>query len=457
MNAREFARRRRALMRQVGREGVVVLTAAQPKVRNRDVEYLFRQDSDFFYLTGFAEPAAVAVLIPKREAGEYVLFCRERDPAREQWDGPRAGLEGALEQFGADDAFPIDDLDDILPGLIEGRTRVYHAMGAQPEFDARLVQWMTTPRRDAGELPQELVSLEHMLHDMRLYKSRSEVALMRRAAVVAAQAHRRAMQCCRPGMFEYEVEAELAHTFRRAGARTSYPPIVASGVNACILHYIDNDKSCADGDLLLIDAGCEIESYASDITRTFPVNGRFSDPQRAIYELVLKAQYAAIEAVQPGNHWNAPHEAAVRVITRGLVRLGLLKGSVAKLINDEAYRRFFMHRTGHWLGMDVHDVGDYKVGDAWRELEAGMVLTVEPGIYIAPGSKGVPRKWWGIGVRIEDDVLVTGSGHEVLSADVPKEVEEIEALMASAPGDLPASARHRRSRARRATPVGAAS
>ncbi|MEO0422792.1 MAG: M24B family metallopeptidase, partial [Pseudomonadota bacterium] len=254
----------------------------------------------------------------------------------------------------------------------------------------------------------------------------------------------------RPGMFEYEVEAELAHTFRRAGARTSYPPIVASGANACILHYIKNDQACEDGDLLLIDAGCEIECYASDITRTFPVNGRFSDAQRAIYELVLKAQYAAIEAVQPGNHWNAPHEAAVKIITRGLVRLGLLKGGVPKLIKDMAYRRFFMHKTGHWLGMDVHDVGDYKVGDAWREFEPGMVLTVEPGIYIAPGSKGVPRKWWGIGVRIEDDVLVTRTGQDVLSASVPKEVDEIEALMADGADTLPPPARARRSRPRRA-------
>ncbi len=446
MNAREFARRRRALMRQVGRDGVVILTAAQPKVRNRDVEYVFRQDSDFYYLTGFAEPDAVAVFAPRREAGEYVLFCRERDPQREVWDGPRAGLEGARAHYGADDAFPIDDIDDILPGLIEGRTRVHHAMGVHPEFDARLLQWMTHQRSGGGELPEELVSLEHMLHDMRLYKSRSEIALMRRAATIAAQAHRRAMQQCRVGMQEYEVEAELTHTFRRAGARTSYPPIVASGANGCILHYIDNDQRCEDGDLLLIDAGCELDFYASDVTRTFPVNGRFSDEQRAVYEIVLKAQYAAIDAVQPGNHWNAPHEAAVKVITRGLVRLGLLKGSPSKLIKDEAYRRFFMHRTGHWLGMDVHDVGDYKVGEAWRELEPGMVLTVEPGIYIAPGSKGVPRKWWGIGVRIEDDVLVTRDGHDVLSAYAPKEINEIEALMARDEARPPAPRRRQRAR-----------
>ncbi len=433
MNRREFGRRRRALMRLIGREGIAILPSARPKIRNRDVEYRFRQDSDFYYLTGFEEPGAVAVLLPGRSAGEYVLFCRDRDPEREVWDGARAGIDGACATHGADDAFPIEDLDEILPGLMEGRSRVHYSMGVQSDFDQKLVQWMTHLRRGAvGDLPQELVSLEHTLHDMRLYKSRSEVAAMRRAAKVAAAAHRRAMAVCRPGLFEYEIEAELTHEFRRAGGRWSYPPIVGSGPNACVLHYIDNARRLEDGDLLLIDAGCELDYYASDITRTFPVNGRFSPEQREVYDIVLRAQRAAIDAVQPGNHWNAPHEAAVKIITRGLVKLGLLKGGVPKLIREEAYRRFFMHRTGHWLGMDVHDVGDYRVGGEWRELEPGMVLTVEPGIYIPPGARGVPKRYAGIGIRIEDDVLVTAAGPEVLSDGAPKAPDEIEAWMARA-------------------------
>jgi Xaa-Pro aminopeptidase len=434
MTRNEFTRRRRALMRLIGRDGIAIVPSAPPKTRNRDVEYPFRQDSDFFYLTGFAEPDAVAVLSPGRSAGEFVLFCRERNPERERWDGVRAGVEGACEAYGADDAFPFDDLDEILPGLLEGRARVHYAMGLQPEFDQKLVHWMSHLRSAASSpLPQELASLEHTLHDMRLYKSRSEIALMRRAARITAAAHRRAMQVCRPGMFEHEIEAEILHEFRRAGADCAYPPIVGAGANSCVLHYIANRDECRDGDLLLIDAGCEHNYYASDVTRTFPVNGRFSDAQRAVYEVVLAAQRAAISAVRPGNHWNAPHEAAVRVITRGLVKLGLLKGTPAKLQREEAYKRFYMHRTGHWLGMDVHDVGDYRVGDAWRQLEPGMVLTVEPGIYIPAGSRGVAKKWWNIGVRIEDDVLVTADGHQVLSDDVPKDIDAIEALMATAP------------------------
>jgi Xaa-Pro aminopeptidase len=284
--------------------------------------------------------------------------------------------------------------------------------------------------RSGMRTPDEFVSLEHLLHDMRLYKSRSEARVMRTAAKVACQAHRRAMQACRPGMYEYEIEAELLHGFRRAGMVPAYPSIVGGGENGCILHYTTNDAVLNDGDLLLIDAGAEYDCYASDVTRTFPVNGRFSEAQKALYEVVLAAQLAAIKKVAPGNHWNAPHAAAVRVLTRGLVKLGILKGKPAELIRKEAYRRFYMHRTGHWLGMDVHDVGDYKVGGVWRVLEPGMILTVEPGLYIPAGSRGVSRKWWNIGIRIEDDVLVTKDGHEVISAAAPKTVAEIEAVMA---------------------------
>jgi len=433
MNIKEFARRRRQLMRMMGKDAIAILPTAPEHIRNRDVEYPFRPDSDFYYLTGFPEPQAVLVLMPGRREGECVLFCRDRDPERETWTGRRAGPEGAVERYGADDAFPVTDIDDILPGMLEGRDRVFYTMGVQPEFDQKLIGWINRLRggaRAGQRTPDEFIALEHLVHDMRLYKSAAELRVMRKAARISAAAHCRAMQVCRPGMMEYEIEAEFAWAFRRAGCEHAYPPIVGGGENGCILHYTENSAELRDGDLLLIDAGAELDCYASDITRTFPVNGRFSKPQRALYELVLAAQKAAIARVRPGNHWNDPHKAAVRVLTRGLVKLGLLKGDPATLIRKEAYRRFYMHRTGHWLGMDVHDVGDYKVGDQWRVLEPGMVLTVEPGLYIPPGSKGVARKWWGIGIRIEDDVAVTRDGCEVLSDRVPKDPDAIEALMA---------------------------
>ncbi|MFU8820854.1 MAG: Xaa-Pro aminopeptidase [Gammaproteobacteria bacterium] len=435
MNNKEFARRRRQLMRMIGKGGIAILPAAPTRVRNRDVEHAYRQDSDFQYLSGFPEPEAVVVLMPGREHGEYVLFCRDRDPERETWDGRRAGPEGAVRDYGADDAFPISDIDDILPGMLEHSDRVYYTMGLSAEFDQRLLGWVNQLRAAAKTgvtTPTEFVSLDHLLHDMRLFKSRGEVAAMRKAAKIAAAAHVRAMRACKPGMMEYEIEAEFLHEFRRHDTTTSYHPIVGGGANGCILHYIENNARLNEGDLLLIDAGCEYECYASDITRTFPVSGRFSPDQRALYEVVLEAQHAAIDKVRPGNHWDEPHDAAVRALTRGLVRLGLLKGRLPTLIKNGDYRRFYMHRTGHWLGLDVHDVGDYKVGEEWRIFEPGMVLTVEPGLYIAPGSRGVPKKWWGMGIRIEDDVLVTADGAEVLSADVPRDPDEIERLMQAA-------------------------
>jgi Xaa-Pro aminopeptidase len=433
MDQKEFARRRKQLMHMMGADAIAILPTNPERPRNRDVDYPFRPDSDFFYLTGFPEPEAVAVLAPGRPHGEYLLFCRDRDLEKEIWNGRRAGPEGAVERFGADDAFPISDIDDILPGLLESRERVFYNMGAAPEFDQRLIGWVNGLRsqsRAGKQAPDEFVSLEHFVHDMRLYKSRAEVKVMRQAANIAARAHKRAMQACRPGMMEYELEAEFLHEFRKAGGEPAYPSIVGGGENACILHYTENNAELNKGELVLIDAGVEHECYASDITRCFPVGGRFSKAQRAVYELVLDAQLAAIEEVYPGNTWNAPHDAAVKVLTRGLVKLGLLKGRTPTLVKEHAYRKFYMHRTGHWLGMDVHDVGDYKVGDAWRVLEPGMVLTVEPGLYIAAGTKGVARKWWNIGVRIEDDVLVTRDGHDVLSKNVPKTVDEIESLMA---------------------------
>jgi len=433
MDSKEFAKRRKQLMRMMGDGAIAILPAAPQRIRNRDAEYPYRQDSDFQYLSGFPEPEAVIVLTPGRKHGEYILFCRERDPLMETWNGRRAGPEGACEHYGADDAFPIGDIDDILPGLLEHRERVYYTMGFSTEFDQRVMGWVNQIRRQVragSRTPDEFISLEHLLHDMRLYKSRAELQSLRSAMKISAVAHTRAMRICRPGLMEYQVEAEYLHEFRKHGAVPAYSPIVGGGANGCILHYVENNMALNDGDLLLIDAGAEVDCYAADITRTFPVNGTYSKPQRAVYDVVLAAQQAAINKIKPGNHWNDPHDAAVRVLTEGMVELGLLKGKVKQLIKDEAYRRFYMHRTGHWLGMDVHDVGDYKVGGEWRVLEPSMVMTVEPGLYIPAGSKGVAKKWWNIGIRIEDDVLVTPKGFEVLTIATPKTVDEIEALMA---------------------------
>jgi Xaa-Pro aminopeptidase len=374
------------------------------------------------------------VLAPGRSAGEFILFCRERDAERERWDGSRAGTDGAVSAYGADDAFPIDDIDDILPGLLESASRVFYTMGVYPDFDHHMAEWVRSLRgkRIRGvHPPQEFAALDHYLHDMRLFKSRAEISAMRKAAKVAVAAHRRAMLAVQPGMHEYELEAEYQYEFRRQQAVPSYPPIIGGGGNACTLHYVDNRAPLRDGDLVLVDAGCELDFYASDITRTFPVNGRFSPEQRAVYEIVLEAQLAAIDKTRAGNHWDDPHMAATRVITRGLKRLGLLSGDLRRLLREEAYRPFFMHRTGHWLGMDVHDVGDYRVGEEWRLLEPGMVTTVEPGIYIMP-QPGVPKRWHNIGVRIEDDVAVTRDGPDVLSKGLAKDPDDIERLMASA-------------------------
>jgi len=435
MTKTEFASRRKQLMRMMGDSAVAILPAAPMRIRNRDVEYHYRPDSDFYYMTGFEEPDAVAVLIPGRKQAEYILFCRERNPETETWTGSMAGQEGAIQQYGADDSFPIDDIDDILPGLLENKQRVYYTMGTHPDFDQRLIGWVNRLRKQsrAGiHTPGEFVSLDHLLHDMRLIKSKQEIKAMRTAAEISAHAHCEAMRACQPGMFEYQIEATVLHSFMQQGARyPAYSSIVGGGANGCVLHYTTNMDKLREGDLLLIDAGAEFDYYASDITRTFPVSGKYSKAQRDVYEIVLAAQAAAIARVKPGNHWNEPHEAAVDVITEGLINLGLIKGTRKKAIEKEKYKTFYMHRTGHWLGMDVHDVGDYKVEDEWRVFEPGMVLTVEPGIYIPANIKGVNKKWHNIGIRIEDDVLVTKDGHEVLTFGVPKQVDDVEALMAS--------------------------
>ncbi|WP_461521807.1 Xaa-Pro aminopeptidase [Porticoccus sp.] len=430
----EFARRRETLIELMAENSIAIITAAPERVRNRDVHYPYRQDSDFYYLTGFQEPESVLVLVPGRAQGQFLMFCRDRNPEREIWDGYRAGPEGACSEYGADDAFPIDDIDDILPGLLEGRDRVYYAMGKDPAFDRHLMDWVNSIRaraRAGATPPGEFVDLDHLLHELRLFKSSTEQKIMRTAAEISARAHRRAMQICRPGLFEYQLQAEIEHEFAMAGSRfPAYGSIVGGGANGCILHYVENSAPLKDGDLVLIDAGCELQHYASDITRTFPVNGKFSAEQKAVYDVVLQSQLAGIEACKVGNHWNEPHQVTVDVITDGLMDLGILKGERNELIETGAYRDFYMHRAGHWLGMDVHDVGDYKVHEEWRVLEPGMVMTVEPGIYISPDNQQVDERWRGIGIRIEDDVLIKSKGASVLSKDVPKTTRDIEALMA---------------------------
>jgi Xaa-Pro aminopeptidase len=435
MNKREFFRRRKRLMDLMGDESVAIIPTSPVHIRNRDVEFPHRPDSDFFYLSGYPEPEAVLVLVPDRHHGEFVLFCRERDEKMETWNGRRSGLEGACDFYGANDAFPIEDMDDILPGMLEDRERIYYTMGNDSGFDQRVLGWVNQVRKQARigiNAPDEFVSLNHLLHEMRLFKSRSEITLMKKAAKISCHAHKRAMKVCKPGMMEYQIEAELMHEFMRHGCRSAaYPSIVGSGENGCILHYTENSSEMNDGELLLIDAGAELEGYASDITRTFPVNGEYSKEQKQIYEMVLEANEEAIKKVKPGNHWNDPHDIAVEILTEGMVSLGILKGTVKSNIKDESYKKYFMHRTGHWLGMDVHDVGDYKLDGEWRKLEPGMVTTIEPGLYFQP-QNGLQKKWWNIGVRIEDDVLVTKEGNEVFSNDAPKTVDEIQALMATA-------------------------
>lgn len=430
-----FAQRRRSLMDQMEPGSIAIVASAPEAVRNRDVEYPYRQDSDFYYLTGFHEPEAVAVLVPEHEEGEYLLFNRERDKKLETWTGRRIGQEDAVSDWGVDVAYSIHDLDEEIVKLLLNRKRVYFTLGQSAEFDAHFTDWLNQVRakaRSGAIVPREIVALDHLIHEMRLIKSEPEIEIMRQAADISATAHILAMQQCKPGKYEYQIESVLQHQFLNHGGHWAYPSIVAGGNNACVLHYIENRSELRDGDLLLIDAGAEIDYYAADITRTFPVNGVFSEPQRLLYQLVLDAQKAAIAKIAPGRGWDEYHQAAVKVLTQGLVELGLLSGDVDELIKEEHYKAFYMHRTGHWLGMDVHDVGDYKVAGEWRTLQPGMVLTVEPGLYIAGDTENVDPKWLGIGIRIEDDVLVTEKGCEVLTAKVPKEIAEIEALMANA-------------------------
>ena len=426
-----FQRRRQDLMHFI-REGIAVLTTAPHQSRNRDVQFPFRPDSDFYYLTHFDEPESIAVIAPGRPEGEFLLFCREKDPSIERWDGRRAGLEGAMDLYGADESFPIKQFDQKLPELLHSREKVYTMMGRYPDFDSELLNSIHATRskkRIRTHVPSEFVDLRHILHEMRVIKSKSEIKLMKNAANIAAEGHKRAMRMTRPGKFEYHIQAELECEFRLGGSESpAYPSIVAGGANGCILHYVKNNCELKDGELLLIDAGAELDCYASDITRTFPVNGKFSGEQRALYEIVLSAQKRAIDKVTPGASIVDYHNAAVRVLTEGLIDLKILHGDLEELVETNAYEKYYMHRTGHWLGMDVHDVGDYKIDDEWRMLEPGMALTVEPGLYLSANAE-IDSRWHNVGIRIEDDILVTRVGNENLSINAPKEIDDIEHLM----------------------------
>ena len=433
IGAAEYARRRKQLMQMAGEQAILILPEAPERVRSHDTHYPYRQDSDFWYLSGFPEPEAVLVLVPGRKHGEAILFCRERDAEREAWDGPRAGQEGAVAQYGMDDAYPIDDVDEILPGLLEGRSRVYYHFGRDVDFDLKLIGWLKRVReqvRHGAQPPHEFLELGHLLHEQRLFKSRDEIALMQQAADISVRAHRAAMQLARPGVHEYQLQAEIEREFRAADAWPAYGSIVGTGSNACVLHYRANNARSRDGELVLVDAGAEYRGYAADITRTFPVNGRFSAAQRALHDLVGAAQAAALAQAQPGIAYEAGHLAAVQTLTEGLLRLGLLKGTLERNLAEGHYKRFYRHKTGHWLGLDVHDVGEYRLAGESRLLEPGMVFTIEPGLYVSADDTSVDAKWRGIGIRTEDNVLITADGHRVLTDALARSADEIQGAMA---------------------------
>ena len=432
----DFQERRDRLAEEMGPHSIAIIATSPVAMRNRDADYKFRADSSFFYLTGFAEPEAVAIIETFESIDEgytYSLFCRERDREMEIWHGYRAGVDGAVEDYDADEAYAIDLLDEEIIEKLLNKQKLFYRMGQQADFDARVAKWIAEANgesRKGTSAPAQVIQLDRILDEMRLHKSTQEIELMQIASTISAQAHTRAMQAVKPGMMEYALEAELNYIFGQNGCVPSYNSIVGGGENGCILHYVENDKVLKDGDLVLIDAACEYQLYASDITRTFPVNGKFSSEQKALYDVVLKAQLAAIDAVRIGNSYKEPHRIAVRILVQGLLDLGLMQGDIEQIIESESFHQFYMHGTGHWLGMDVHDVGSYKIEGEWRAYEEGMAVTVEPGLYIAPDDETVDAKWRGIGIRIEDDVVVTKNGPRVLTAAVVKTVEEIEALMA---------------------------
>lgn len=430
-NLNEFKTRRHQLIKAMG-DGIAIIPTSPEQIRNRDSHYPYRFDSYFYYLTGFKEPEALLVLVAGEDS-KSILFCRDKDIEREIWDGFRYGPDAAKHEFGFDQAYSFNALDELMPKLLANQPKLFYSLGADVAWDVRVTSWLNQVKAQARSgvtAPDGVVDVRKLVDEMRLYKSSYELDLMRQSAKIASRAHARAMQYVRAGQMEYEVEAEFLHEFYRSGAQApAYTSIVAGGANACTLHYNANNGVLKDGDLLLIDAGCELDGYASDITRTFPVNGKFSVAQRDVYDVVLAAQAAAIAQVTVKNHWNSPHEAALDVLVQGFIDMKLCQGSKDAVLESGAYRQFYMHRTGHWLGLDVHDAGEYKdkVGD-WRKLEAGMTLTVEPGCYIRPADN-VPEHFWNIGIRIEDDVLVTDGICEVLTVDAPKSIADIEALM----------------------------
>lgn len=434
----EFQERRDILAGEMGLRSIAIIATSPVALRNRDADYKYRADSSFFYLTGFAEPEAVAVIETfdsEEEGYTYSLFCRERDREMEIWNGYRAGVDGAVDDYEADEAYAIDLLDEEILEKLQNKDKLFYRVGHSAEFDACVAKWIAQASgesRRGKSAPAQIVQLDRIVDEMRLHKDANEIELMQIASDISAEAHIRAMQTVRPGMMEYALEAELNYVFGKNGCVPSYNSIVGGGENACILHYVENDKELKDGDLVLIDAACEYQFYASDITRTFPVNGKFSPEQKALYNIVLDAQIAAINAVQIGNSYKEPHNVAVRILVQGLLDLGIMQGKIEEIIETESFRQFYMHGTGHWLGMDVHDVGAYKTNGEWRSYEEGMVVTVEPGLYIAPDDETVDPKWRGIGIRIEDDVVATQNGPLVLTAKVVKTVEDIEALMAKA-------------------------
>jgi len=429
----EFANRRQELWVSMAENSVLIVAGAKLSYRNRDVEYPFRQNSDFYYLTGFEEPNALLVLLPHEQGHEFVMFNQVRDPDMEVWNGPRAGQDGAIKEYGANSAYPIDELDEKMLELIADYERIYYSFSDKSNLSENILSWCkkisSNPRYDSSM--HEFIDIDPILHEQRIFKSDAEIAQMRAAANITVGAHKRAMQKAQPGQFEYELEAEIIHEFVQQGCRQqAYGAIVGGGANSCILHYVNNNDPLRDGDLVLIDAGAEYNNYASDVTRTFPVNGKFSEQQKSIYNIVLDAQLAVIDSIKPGLQWNILQQTALRIITEGLVKLKILSGDVEKLITEKKHMQFYMHGIGHWLGLDVHDVGNYKIDNNWRNIEPNMTFTVEPGIYIA-ADDSVDQQWWNIGVRIEDDVLVTKNGCEVLTADLPKTVTDIEQLMAA--------------------------
>lgn len=427
----EYVKRRKQLMKIAGKHSITLLSSRPELIRNGDVHHYYRQDSDFYYLTGFNEPEAILVLIPSQSGEQQILFCREADPKKIIWDGPMVGTQGAVDHYGFDAAYDIKEIDRRLPLLIQGCEKICFKIGHSDEFDQRLAQWVKaieTRRGQKANIPEEFISISHVIHDMRLYKSNAEIKCMKQAADIAAEAHISMMQHCQPDAYEYELQAHYAYHLMKNQSHSSYPPIIGSGDNGNILHYINNNQQMHKGDLVLIDAGAEYDFYASDITRTFPVNGKFSARQKDLYEVVLQAQMDAIEQVQVGQHWNEFHDAAAKTISQGLLDLKILKGNLAQVLEEKTYTNYYMHMTGHWLGLDVHDVGDYRVDDLWVELEENMVLTVEPGLYISEQAN-VPKQWRGMGIRIEDDIQVTKKGPVVLSRKAPKTIEAIEQTM----------------------------